>query len=402
MSSSRVRKATLSVVATGLPVAPFDSDTHLYEPRDLWAGYADPARRHLALQILDDDLGHAWLVDHRGHRIQLAEIHQPGDVEAQGAYRRRVRDGLGPEVPYDEALPREYWDPSARLALMDRWGMEASVLFPNFGLLWERALEDDLAALLTNMTAWNRHAAAVAAEGAGRLFPTGHVSLRDLDWLEDELAGMSAAGVRLAMVGPALVDGKPLSHPDLDRAWAAFVEHGVSPVFHVASFPHPFDPAWYEPDDPLEVGPVLSSVFIWTAPALALADMALNGVFERHPDLRVGVMELSAAWVPMFLMYLDGGLEFVSRFDGVARRRLSLRPSEYVRRQVRVAAFSYEQPSKLIHQSGDLYMYCSDWPHAEGLASPVEGYVAEAGALPGRAGERLYAGNLRWLVGLEA
>ena len=37
---------------------------------------------------------------------------------------------------------------------------------------------------------------------------------------------LAAGGVRLAMIAPAIVDGKPLSHPDLDRVWAAFVEHG--------------------------------------------------------------------------------------------------------------------------------------------------------------------------------
>ena len=35
-----------------------DADMHLYEPRGMWADYADPAQRHLALSLLDDDLGH--------------------------------------------------------------------------------------------------------------------------------------------------------------------------------------------------------------------------------------------------------------------------------------------------------------------------------------------------------
>ena len=104
--------------------------------------------------------------------------------------------------------------------------------------------------------------------------------------------------------------------PDLDRAWAAFVRHGVTPVFHVSAFPHPFHDAWYEDDDPDDVAPVLSSVFLWTAPALALADLAIHGVFARHPDLRLGIMELSAVWVPMYLLMLDGGFAFHERFNG--------------------------------------------------------------------------------------
>ncbi|MCZ6783006.1 MAG: hypothetical protein O7G30_06815 [Proteobacteria bacterium] len=36
-----------------------DSDQHLFEPRDLWVRYIDPARRADALAIVDDELGHA-------------------------------------------------------------------------------------------------------------------------------------------------------------------------------------------------------------------------------------------------------------------------------------------------------------------------------------------------------
>lgn len=379
----------------------FDADMHLYETRRLWAEHTDPAQRHLALSIVDDDLGHAWLVQ-GDRRVDLAEIHHPGDLDAMGAYRERVRQGLPPEVPFDEALPRGFHDPEARLALLDEFGLDKAVLFPNYGLLWERPLVDRPDAQLANMRAWNRWVGEVAAAGRGRLSPVAHVSLRDLDWLDAELARLAGAGVRLAMVAPALVDGRPLSDPALDRAWASFVDHDIAPVFHVANFPHPFHDAWYD-NDPDAAAPVMGSVFIWSAPALAICDMAINGVFERHPGLRLGVMELSAVWVPMFLLMLDGGFDFHARFNGRPLRELSLRPSEYVRRQVRVAVFCYEGPKKLIHQLGEeMLMFSSDYPHAEGIARPVVDYERIAGPLEPAAAGRLYAGNLEWLVGASA
>lgn len=374
-----------------------DADMHLFETRTLWAEHAEPSGRDLALRITDDDLGHSWLVDHTGRQIALAERHQPGRVEVMGEYRNLVRAGLPPDVPYDEAIPASYSDPAVRLAQLDEFGLDEAVLFPNYGLLWERPLAHDLDATKANMGAWNRWAATVAQEGRGRLNPVAHLSLRDLDWLDDQLADLDNAGVRLAMIAPALVDGKPLSHPDHDRAWASFVDHGVTPVFHVAAFPHPFDDAWFE-QDPDPVNPVLSSIFIWTPPALALADLAINGTFERHPDLRLGVMELSAVWVPMFLMMLDGGFGFHEKFNGRPYKDLPLKPSEYIRRQVRVAAFGFERPDILIKQAGDLFMFCSDWPHAEGVARPVEDYQAACHPIEGEAGEALYAGNLNWLL----
>ncbi|MHB8680992.1 MAG: amidohydrolase family protein [Acidimicrobiales bacterium] len=379
----------------------FDADMHLYETRDLWSRYMDPGDRHLALSIADDDLGHAWLMQ-GDRRVDLAEIHHPGDLDAMGAYRRRVRAGEPPEVPFDEALPRGFWDPETRLVQLDEFGVDRAVLFPNYGLLWERPLADRLEATLANMRAWNRWAGEVADAGKGRLYPVAHLSLRDLDWLEVELARLAADGVRMAMVAPALVDEVPLSDPSLDRAWAAFVAHDIAPVFHVAAFPHPFHDPWYD-TDPDGVAPVVSSVFIWTAPALALCDMAIHGVFERHPGLRVGVMELSAVWVPMYLLMLDGGFDFHARFNGKPLRELALRPSEYIRRQVRVAVFCYEGPKRLIGELGeDMLMFSSDYPHAEGIARPVEDYERITGPLEPGAADRLYAGNLEWLVGARS
>src|SRR5207253_2689955 len=171
---------------------------------------------------------------------------------------------------------------------------------------------------------WNRWAVEVRQEGKGRLHPVAHLTLRDLDWLDEQLAYLASNGVRLAMIAPALVDGKSLSHPDLDRAWTAFVDHGITPVFHVSAF---------------------------------------------H-----------------------------ARFNGEPLTEMELKPSEYLMRHVRVAAFGYERPDILIRKAGDLFMFCSDFPHAEGMANPVVDYDAACGRVEGPAGDALYSGNLSWLL----
>ena len=118
------------------------------------------------------------------------------------------------------------WDPALRVQQLDDFGLTGAVVFPNYGLLWERSLSHDLEAVRVNMAAWNRYAAAVRYEGDGRLHPVGHVTLRDLDWLDHQLVNFESSSIRLAMVSPCLVDGKRLSHPDLERAWAGFADHG--------------------------------------------------------------------------------------------------------------------------------------------------------------------------------
>jgi hypothetical protein len=237
-----------------------DSDQHLFEPRTMWAEHIDPGMRSEALRIDDDDLGYAWLT-WRGGRIAPADVTVPGETARIGRQRRHQRAGEPSEYRYDEALPADFWEPAARVARLDEFGVDSAVLFPNFGLLWERRLSDSLPALTANMGAWNRWAATVAAEGDGRLHPVAHLTLRDTDWLFGQLRELGSAGVRLAMIAPSVVDGRPLSHPDHEPIWSAFVDHGITPCFHVADQPRVFDDAWYtDPDDTFV--PALESVFL--------------------------------------------------------------------------------------------------------------------------------------------
>lgn len=352
-----------------------DSDQHLVEPRSMWRDHIDPAHRDDAVRMEDDAVGNTWL---RWRDVTLghAVVQTPGDTSRVGDLRQAALRGEPPAAPYDDVLPRDHWEPAARVGMLDAMGLDEALCFPNYGLLWERRLGVDLPAQLANMRAWNRWCASVVADGAGRLHPVAHLSLRDFDWLDTELSTLAAAGIRTAMVAPALVDGRPLSHTDLDRAWTAFEDRGIAPIFHVADQPRPFADAWYVDDDG-DTFPTIESVFLYSAAALALTDLIVNGVLERHPALRIGIVELSAFWVPLYLMMLDGGVDFTTKLNGVPPSHLSLRPSDYFRRQVRVSSFAYEMPGRLRAQLGgaDLLMCCSDYPHSEGTADPLAAYT---------------------------
>lgn len=372
-----------------------DCDQHLYEPRNLWRDHMDAAFRDLALEIVDDDLGYAWLT-WRGRRLQLADVQMPRATERLGSHRIHQRNGERASYSYDESLPDAYWEPAARLRALTEMGIDEAVLFPNFGLLWERLLSAEPTALLANMGAWNRWCTSVAEEGRGRLHPVAHLSLGDADWVGDQLRMLSAAGVRLAMIAAAPVNGRPLSHPSLDRIWSLFVDHDVTPTFHVADPPRAMADGWYADAREDFVSP-LDSVMLSTPPAMALTDLIINGTFARHPGLRVGVVELGATWVPHFVMMLDGGWEFTRRINGRAPIDLDGMPSDYFRRQVRVAAFSYEDPARLAAAAGDVFMACSDYPHAEGTDRPLTDYAA--GGLTPQNAPALFRDNAMFLLG---
>src|SRR5699024_7077302 len=161
------------------------------------------------------------------------------------------------------ALPAAYWEPASRVRWLDEVGLDEAVVFPNYGLLWERELSSSLPAVTANMTAWNRYCAVIQSEGSGRLHPVAQLTLRDPQWLEAELDSLASAGISLAMIAAGSVDGRALSHPDHDRIWSAFVDHAITPVFHVADQVRVFDDCWYQDASEKVLVPATEAVFLW-------------------------------------------------------------------------------------------------------------------------------------------
>jgi len=99
-----------------------------------------------------------------------------------------------------------------------------------------------------------------------------------------------------------------------------------------------------------------------------LASMILGGVFERHPRLRYGVIEAGASWLGPFAEQMD--VIVTKGFSQRLRTNLSLRPSEYLARNVRVTPFCKWEPVDEMFtrypQIADCFVYSTDYPHVEG------------------------------------
>jgi predicted TIM-barrel fold metal-dependent hydrolase len=382
-----------------MALATIDVDQHLFESRTTWSDYIEPAHRDDALAIADDAEGWPWLT-WRGAPLAPLDVPIPERSSLIGDDRlRRVRGEHAP-ASFDDLVPDAYRLAGPRLDSLDAFGLDAAVLFPNYGLLWEQRLSSDRVAQRANARAYNRFTAESCSDGHGRLFGVAHILLHDPAWAVEEIARVRSEGIRLAMVAPAPVEGKPLSHRDFDPVWAAFSDHGVAPVFHVSDFESPLHPAWREGEHE-EGEHLFDSIFLYLAPAVALANLILNGVLERFPDLRVGVVELTASWVPHFLLHIDGASDFYAQRHGEPFRKLAARPSEHFLRQVRVAALPYEMPNRLVPKVGEAtFMIGSDWPHAEGVADPMAAATRAVAGLGDQARANLLGANAAWLLGL--
>ncbi|HKE73932.1 MAG TPA: amidohydrolase family protein [Acidimicrobiales bacterium] len=242
-----------------------------------------------------------------------------------------------------------------------------------------------------------------------RLLPTCYIPLADIDRAPELVDEALAAGAAALLVASGCPPGHSPSHVGLDAVWARAEEARIPVVFHVGGTGDLIDHHYF--DNGLPIPPdfhggeenfrSVDYMGIPGPPAQTLATMIFDGVLERFPELRVGVIEQGAVWVPSWTRQME------SAFDAFARHEerlqaLSLRPSEYVRRQIRFTPYPTEDVGWIIQQSGpEVCLFSSDYPHVEGGRRPIERFEAslEAGNIDPHARRRFYSDNFVDLMG---
>ena len=240
-----------------------------------------------------------------------------------------------------------------------------------------------------------------------RLLPTLYVPLADLDRagaLAREAIDMGAAALLVASGCPA---GHSPSHIGLDPVWQAASDAAVPIVFHVGGTGPLIDRNYFQNGLPIppdfhggaENFRSVDYMGIPGPPAQTLATMIFDGVFERFPNLRVGVIEQGAIWVPSWLRQMESAFDaFVRHEDRL--QRLSMRPSEYVRRQIRFTPYPTEDVGWIVANAGpEVVLFSSDYPHVEGGRRPIERFEASLGGVGDDVRRAFYHDNFVDLMG---
>jgi predicted TIM-barrel fold metal-dependent hydrolase len=220
----------------------------------------------------------------------------------------------------------------------------------------------------------------------------------------DEALALGCAAVWV----PSDAPGFSPAHTALEPVWARLAEARVPVVVHIGGG-RLLHKAYHDngrplPTDWLGGGENLRAKdfpVVHHSPERFLACLVLDGVFERHSALRCGVIEQGASWVPGMLRNLDHAGEMFRRTEPLLQA-LTLRPSEYVRRQVRFTPFAFEDVGWLIEQAGpELFLFSSDYPHPEGSRDPVGKFEAslDAHGIAEEARARFYHDNFADLLG---
>jgi hypothetical protein len=81
-------------------------------------------------------------------------------------------------------------------------------------------------------------------------------------------------------------------------------------------------------------------------------------------------------------------------------QNLSLTPSEFVRRQIRVTPYPHEDAGWIIKNSGEeICLFSSDYPHVEGGRNPLKRFDDSLASVSQHARDRFYCDNFIDLMG---
>jgi predicted TIM-barrel fold metal-dependent hydrolase len=304
-------------------------------------------------------------------------------------------------------------DAAERVQALDRMGVDRQLVFPP--ITWpalHRPGPEGRAALAR----YNDFILAWARPARDRLYAVAQLPADAVEPALAEARRVLDSGAR-AVEWPFATPPAGLSPaaPAWDPFWALLAEAHVPLLLHVGGggfgdavrLPRPFmDPAWGDapalrPDGwadsrsgRADLGTFwpFDNAVVHLPAEVFLDTLVLGRVFERHPGLRVGVIELGARWV-------SGWVERLT-YAASTHRRLGLPPlreppGESVRRHVRVTPVYREPVDAYIARDGlvEVYAFSTDYPHIEGGKDPVGRFAAALGPLGDQVVERFFVTN---------
>jgi predicted TIM-barrel fold metal-dependent hydrolase len=370
-----------------------DADSHLMELPDCLDPYFEKRllERYHALPVYRHKQGkEGW--DQKARAVQADPEFRAG--AGDNILLRKNYQALGAFTPGD------------RPTAIDHLGFASQLVFTtfclnNFGLDQSEDLELAYAAA----SAHNRMVTDFCSVDR-RLLPVTYVPLEDFD------RALATAREAIALGGKALmIPSKPPqkhspSHIAFDPLWALAQEAGLPIVLHVGG-EEKLNAAYFENGLPRvkdfhggeENFTSLSFMAIPQAPMKTLAALIIDGVFDRFPRLKFGAIELGAAWVPSWMRFLDSAAQaFVKNEERL--QKLSDRPSNIVRRQLRVTPYPHEDVGWIIANAGEeVCLFSSDYPHVEGGRNPLKRFDDSLKDTPERAVRRFYSDNFIDLMG---
>jgi predicted TIM-barrel fold metal-dependent hydrolase len=361
-----------------------------------------------------------WLIDRADPRVRerlkpvfVASV-RPGEDRYIEHWRRKHADPAERPQAEAEIMLRKNWSALGsflredRPRALDLLGFSSQLVFNTFSnQMLQRAEHGDDLDLAYGLAQAHNRAMIDFCSVDRRLLATCYVPLADFDRAGAMAREAIETGAAALLVASACPKGHSPSHTGLFPVWAAAEEARIPVVFHVGGGGRLLDPCYFENGLPpvpdfhggAENFRSIDYMAIPAPPMQTLATMILDGVLDRFPRLKIGVIEQGAVWLPSWMRMMDTALE-AFRKNEERLQKLALLPSGYVRRQIRVTPYPAEPVGWIVDNAGEeVCLFSSDWPHVEGGRNPIRRFEASLEGRSDRVRQRFYCDNFVDLMG---
>lgn len=336
-----------------------DAAQYIIEPKDLWTArvpskHAASAPKVVALQ----DGGEAWSFQDGTWVVPLglesAAGYSPAEFKEQGCY-------------YDSARPGMY-SPTERLTDMNVDEIDAAVIFPTFGLQVRNIRDPELQ--VASVQGYNDGLWEWAQGGdPSRLIPQAIMPTTGLDTSIAELKRIINIGYK-GIVFSGWPSGSAEPRDIDDPFWGCCEEAGIvihllrggpSATDHTAAIQERTPGGQGAPTQ-------ISSAMRWAQIAashnLNMSYLIMSGILDRHPGLKVTLIDAGAGWLPVCGELLDWNYRN-ARFTPNAFGKFKHQPSDYIRRHVKVTLKDEHTSIESRHDIGiNSLMWSSNYPNS--------------------------------------
>ena len=310
-----------------------------------------------------------WIIDGDGHVREPVDMFEKYLDPTYERYGRLLTDNYPDRTKtFADAKPSGYTqlerlpggeDPALRLADMDTDGIERAFLYPTTGLFIQGITERAPALALAR--AVNDWMADYCAHDPARLHGVGVIPVVDgEDALDEAQRCIEQLGMKGVYRRPEASGVLTVHDPAFEPLWEYLEASNVPIGIHSAYNPLVPQPYFTERFAGNYIAGHAASFVVEAMNALT--SFVFYGILERHPRLRVGLVECGAVWAMAYCHRMD---EHVESWPLTASS-LALKPSEYFRRQVWVSVEEVEPGlAAMLELYPDNVVFESDYPHPD-------------------------------------
>jgi predicted TIM-barrel fold metal-dependent hydrolase len=299
--------------------------------------------------------------------------------------------------------PRAFFEPAARVQLMDELGIDRALMWPTLASLVEERLRDDpwaIAAVVTALNRWMYEQWTFDYED--RIFATPVINLALLDNAIAELEWVVERGARVVLIRPAPVPTvyatRSPAMPEFDPFWEKVVEADLVVGMHASDSGYQrYVNEWEGVPGgemlPFQFGSGFAQIIQGMHRAIedTVASVIGHGLCTRFPTIKIVPVENGSGWVRPMLHYMEAAYDY-------APNLFEEHPVEVLKRNIWVHPFHEEDVKGLVELIGaDRVVFGSDYPHPEGMSDPVT-FVDELDGLSEADQAKIMGGNLGALM----